>query len=399
MNNDSRLKSKSITIEEFIFYFALFLYCAYVMLANTVWIYEAEDTILMIRKVLRYSIFFLICLDILYINEYTPFRLSIYIVLFGIALLEWKQIDYSGLFLQFGLILCAGNKDFKKIVNYLMVLILLWLVFVHGLCFFGVIEDYTYTHTLGSYSQTAHSLGFKAYNHLGFMAMAISLMFIYVKKPGFLCLLMLLIVNYLYYKIHTTRLSLLIVFAGAFLYVISFHLRMIKFSWKGWTKVFTILPLLMFLMVFFLVYMYDKGKLKISLSFMSTLESRLKYSVYFYKTYGIKILGQHIEMNTISDKHYNGADNNVYLDSGYVYSLIVYGLVLTLIILIMYTLISRHIIKKGDVVLIVWFIVMLGAIVVNNFILNLIFNPLLFLFPKAINDFISGSSNGIYEEI
>ena len=125
----------------------------------------------------------------------------------------------------------------------------------------------------------------------------------------------------------------------------------------------------------------------------------LGFCVYFYKTYGIKILGQHIEMNTISDKHYNGADNNVYLDSGYVYSLIVYGLVLTLIILIMYTLISRHIIKKGDVVLIVWFIVMLGAIVVNNFILNLIFNPLLFLFPKAINDFISGSSNGIYEEI
>ena len=376
--------SIKISDREIFFFSELFLYCCYSMLANTIWYYEIPNVISLIRNICKYAILLLIIFQMSYTEKFTIQTMLYYVAIGCLVVIIWLTGGYSGLFLQFGIILCASKIEYRKIVDFLFKNVLAWALIIHCLCFLGVLSDYTYVHKLGNTIMLAHSWGFLSYNHLGFMAMALTTMWLYLKKRNYVEILIVALLNYLYYRIHTTTLALVIAESVLLLYIM-----VCKWNWIWPGKkirlfIASIYSVLLCGSVVLLVYLYATNRFAITLSFMNTIRNRISYSIYFFQKYGVHLFGQNIEMHSIQERFYNGAADNLYIDSGYIYSLIAYGILFTILILIMYTIVFRYIAKNNDKYLFIWLIVILTATVVNNFLVNIVFNPILFLFPAAI---------------
>ena len=77
-----------------------------------------------------------------------------------------------------------------------------------------------------------------------------------------------------------------------------------------------------------------------------------------------------------------------YIDSGYVYALLVYGIIVFLLLIIAHSFIFRYAVVKEDSMLWIWCTEICIFSLLNNSLINLNMNPLLLLLPIAIKDFI-----------
>ena len=72
------------------------------------------------------------------------------------------------------------------------------------------------------------------------------------------------------------------------------------------------------------------------------------------------------------------SDTYFYLDSGYLYLLLGYGLVVFLVIMSAYMIVFRYALKSNDKKLFIWCIIVSVFSFVNNIIVDVNINPLLF---------------------
>lgn len=292
------------------------------------------------------------------------------------------------------LVLASDGTDYKCIIKCVAFAIIFATVLVILMCALHAIPDYTYTHRVGNVIKVAHSWGFKYYSSLGYVSMALTAMYLYLHDDiSFFKLSIIAIFNYFLFLVHTTQLSLLLSVIFLVAYVFTRKLNLLNFNNKFWKVVSTIIPSLLCLGTIWLVELYNKNALILSLQF-STLTSRLKYSVQAIDQYGISLFGSEVTMYGNTQKYYGNATSGFYIDSGFLYSLIAYGIIFTVLIIFIYTLIYRYIASSGDSFLFVWLSVILVACVVNNFLLNCYFNPIIFLLPYALRNSFENKHQG-----
>ena len=252
-------------------------------------------------------------------------------------------------------------------------------------CVVNILPDYTYTHRMGDIIKVAHSYGFKYYSSPGYIAMALTAIYLYLhENSSYFKLGIIAFINYALFLYHTNQTSILISVFLIIVYIFTRKIKILTFDNKIWNCFSTVFPSLLCLGTVELINLYAINALILSQSF-STLTSRLKYSLQAINQYGISLFGTKVTMYGNTQRYYGNATSGFYIDSGFLYSLIAYGIIFTVVLILIYTIIYKYTVKC-DGFLFVWMSVILAACVVNNYLLSCYFNPLIFLLPQAIQN-------------
>lgn len=373
---------RRIKVSDFLFFNALICYCAHYFL-NASLLEEILPNIFF--TLLKIVILALLFLKWMTVENFTEKKIFTWGIILSALLLVMLTGGYRALMLSVCLIISGQNVDFDKIIKVLFFNTIFWLVVIVLLCKIGILPDYTFEHNVGGVSTVAHSFGFKYYSWIGYISMAATMMWIYLRKRlNIFELGILVALNVLLYKFHTTNLPLGLTLLFILAYFVVEKMHIIQFKSKVWKMVATILPVVLCSFTFTVVIAYGKGLFSLSISWMNTIVSRLKYSVQAIEEYGIHLYATNVEQLGNTAKVYGEADSSFYIDSGYVYSIIAYGIIFTVIILVFYTILFRYLYKNNNRILYIWITSLLFASCVNNFLYDIINNPVLFLIPTAL---------------
>ncbi len=371
----------NVKLKDFLFFSALTFYCLYYFLNTSLFGPMFPGALRLVRMIVVALVF----MKWMIAERYTEKKIWIW----GVLLLSLVSIivigRYKVIFMSICLIISGQDIDFEKIVKALFLNTIIWSLLIAAACTVGIIPDYIYDHQLGGKIMTAHSLGFKYYSTLGYFSMAVTMMWIYLrKKVHILELIVLAVCNYLLFLVHTTNLSfyLTLLFMAAYFCVEKVHL--IRFADKFWKFFATILPFSLCSITVLIVFAYKKGLFKVGISWMNTIVGRLEYSVEAIERYGIHMFSTRVEQLGNTALVYGGESSAFYIDSGYVYSIIAYGIFFTVISLMAYTVLLRYLYMTKQRVLYLWIVTMLFASIMNNFLYDIINNPVLFLIPVAV---------------
>lgn len=308
---------------------------------------------------------------------------------------------YGNVIVDFFLIISADDIDFRHIIKFSLYEMLA----ISG-CFFllsqiGMIPDYTYSRGFVNNGMVAHTYGFLYYAMPAYIVMIAIIEYCYLRgdKCRYVELLLLGILNALLYQVHTTRLALFIGFAFLLGYMIVFKLRLINIKGFFWKNIATLTPLASMLVMIWLVSLSAKGYFDLGKGFWETLNARFIYSALALKNYGVHLFGTEVQMVGSYLLTYGGAtDPGIYIDSGYIYILVAYGLLFTALLLISHVALLKYLYKKNYIFCYLWLEILLLASNVNNFLLDPMFNPVLFLLPKAISEGIRVARKRIDEK-
>lgn len=372
---------RRVKLNEILFFSALMCYCAHYFIDGSL----IESKIPAILKVLKAVILALLFFKWMIAERYNKKKTAVW----GIFLIAVFMVSitgkYKGILLSMCLVISGQDIEFDKIVKVLLTNTLAWSAVIVLLCKAGFLPDYTFVHQLGASSTIGHSYGFRYYSWIGYIAMAVTMMWIYLrKKAGLLELLILAVMNYLLYKVHTTNLSFYITLMFMLAYYCVEKLKIVRFQGRFWKFLATILPFSLCGVTMAAVIAYGKGIFSVSVSWMNTIVGRLEYSVEALQRYGIHLFATRVEQLGNTAMIYEGAETAFYIDSGYVYSIIAYGIFFTLISLTLYTLLFRHLYYMKERILYLWIATLLFASIINNFAYDIINNPVLFLIPAAV---------------
>lgn len=281
------------------------------------------------------------------------------------------------MFIVYILALAAGIKeDSERIIRFFFVINSLQVVAVLLLCLFGVLENEEFVHS--GIEILAYSLGFTYYTALAYIVLFLSVMYFYIKKNKNQILMYsicVLVCNYLVYKVTTTRLTMVLAVAWIVLVWVYKKLHLMKFRRMNLWIATVMFPGMMALSVL-LPFIYTKS------SFLTRLNAALNARLYFsregFARYSVRLFGNHIITNS------GGLDEQwrntyFYIDSGYVYLLLGYGLIIAVLTITAYTALSRYAVKTQQVNLFLWCMIICIFSFVNNPILDLGINPLLFV--------------------
>lgn len=379
--NKMKFQSK-VKAKEFLFFNALIFYCADYFLGSSLFDYILPRTFFVLLK----GIFFvLLGMKFLIFEKFTAKKLTLTAVIVFCSCIVMITGNYSSLFTFVFLSLSGADIDFDKIIRILLINMICWTLVIILACKAGILQDYTFIHRIGETWRLAHSLGFKYYGWLGYNLMAVSMMWIYLRQGiKMIESIILICLNYAFYLIHTTNLAFILTIFFIVLCYCTETLKIVSFKSRFWKWGATLLPSVLGGGTFLLVLLFRNGKFTITLPFLNTINSRLKYSVQALEQYGIHLFGTHVIQVGNTEKYYGNASTGFYIDSGYIYSIIAYGLVFTLLLLVLYTVLLRYLYNENKRILFIWFTLIIGACCVNNFLIDFISNPILFLIPNAI---------------
>lgn len=374
----------SIKVKELLFYIAIIFYCAEYYISASVLDYKLPKTFLTLLQLIV-----LLCLLMKWImtERYTLKKLVSMFVIMISSVIVATTGNYISLLLFVSIVFLSTEIDFDKIIQLLEINIWMWLIIIILLCKVGFLEDYTYWHNIGTISTLAHSWGFKYYGWLGYTAMALSMMWVYRHKEiNVLQGITIIILNFIFYKVHTTNLPLILTIGFVVLCYLSENALISKLMDRVFKILAWVTPFGLYAGTWILIILYKKGKFLIEFSNLNTIISRIKYSAQAIEIYGLHLFGTHVTQIGNVDIYYRNASstNAIYIDSGFVYSTIAYGLILTVIFLIIYTLIGVYLSKKNNYILSIWLLMMMAACCVNNFMCDIINNPIILLLPSVV---------------
>lgn len=288
------------------------------------------------------------------------------------------------------LIFAAYNISFKKIAvcSILANSIMIIYTIIGGVT--GKFRDYTYSHqTLDGKTVIAHSYGFLYYSTVSFMILYLSIMFIYIinEKYRFKSILVLTVLNFIVYRIFTARMPFIV-----YLIVVGFYFAINKiriFNLKGWGwKVITnILPTLLTIVSILPCYIYNASS-SLIVAINLIFNSRASQGYQALNKYGINLFGHQIEMYGTYSLKYGNANKMIglsylYIDNGYLYSLLAYGIVFTVFLLIVYTGLFNFS-RTRNKILYIWIFAVLIFDLVNNSFLAIEYNPIILAGISAI---------------
>ena len=226
-----------------------------------------------------------------------------------------------------------------------------------------------------------HPLGYVFSTYLPNVFLYVSLSWIVLRnhKLSVFESIFLLFLNYVLYDFTDTRtvfyLVNLLIFALIFIRIFNIDYktrvlgRILKFL--------TIYSFLLFSLLSILIQVfYDPGS-SWMFALNKALSGRLAYGYYAYDTYGLSILGQHIEYVDLLDV--NQYNKLFVVDSGYLKVLLDQGIVLFIFIFLGFFRLGKRIVLKNNIYLGLAIIFSLINIMINPHLLLITFNPFIFL--------------------
>ncbi len=298
--------------------------------------------------------------------------------------------SYSTPLLVMMLILACENVPQEKIILRMQIGLLVWSFVVFLLCYLGVLTNYVYAHNLNGVYIQVYAYGFKYYSTIGYIAMAELMAYLMQRKKEcyWLELACIVLADYLLYRIHTTTLAFYAVLLFVLAYIVTHKIKIFNFSkWKRfWTFIAIGIPWAAMGITLISVSLYrTSGMTQLLRVFNGNqLIARLRFSSQAIDMYGINLFGSQVEVYGQTAFIYGGAKSEFYIDSGYMYSLIVYGVVFTLMILSLYSLILKYIYLTQKDTLFLYMLIFTGICIINNFLLSASYNPLLLIGGSAI---------------
>lgn len=377
-----KIKSGKIKLKELLFFSAWTIYILYTYFSASVIAYKIPH--------IFFSALMLVVMALLFIKWVYTERISlkktiILVLVFTLSSFAALTGEYESLILTMFMIFSSGDIENSKIIRHLAVWTFFCAILIIAMSLIGIIPNYTYPHNSGNKIVIANSFGFKHYITLGCIVMTLSAIYLYFKeKIRIIDCLIVLIINYLAFKFHTGRLTFIITSAMVVTMYMAEKIKVNVFRFRPISIFLTISPYIFMFFTLLSVYTYFTGKLRIINQFWGTTESRLISSIQAIQTYGIHLWGTHIEQYGITATYYQNGASSFFVDSGYVFVLIAYGAVFSIMYLGLLSILFRFIISTQSRKLVIWFGYILLACVVNNFLTDLVNNPILFYIPSAL---------------
>ena len=373
---------KRITLKNLLFSSALSINYFYIIVGASLYSYEWSSTFI---KMLKILLILLLAMQWLITERISFSRFVTLAFLFTLTCIGVIPGGYETIVITVFFIFSARNIDFEIILKLLAVNILLWSGVVILSCLAGRIDDYVYPHLVGSGRVVAHSLGFKHYISLGTMGLTITFIWLYFKKKiSIIESAIIILLSYLFYKVHTNRLTFLLSVALVCLCYFFNKKNKFPFSSRMWKIISIILPAFNYVFTLILLLLYKNNFFSFNSNFLSTIASRLSSSLKAIDLYGIGLFGEKIIQYGITKTYYGNAVTDFYVDSGYVFSLIGYGILFSLVLIFLYSKLYKYIWNKKNTILYIYLGLILMASLVNDFLLDVSINPILFLIPKAL---------------
>ena len=379
-----KLRIKQRPSEVWIFQIILFIYVALQLLASSTFDYLLPHSFF---RVIRYGV---LLSTLFLILIYRKYSLKYTLTIFFIAIVLIIMLLFNEVFLAVAipllLVLASKVTNFNDILKCIMSATIFATTFIILSCVLNILPDYTYAHMIGDVVKVAHSYGFKYYSSPGYITMTLTAIYLYLhENSSYLRLCVIFLIDYALFLLHTNQTSILVSIFLIVIYIFTKKIKILNFNNKICNFFSVIFPSFLCFGTIGLVNLYKINVLILPQS-LSTLTSRLENSLQAINQYGISLFGTTVTMYGGTQKHYGNALSSFYIDSGFLYSLIAYGVVFTVAIILIYTIIYRYTVNSNDAFLFVWLSVILAACVVNNYLLNCCFNPLIFLLPQAIQN-------------
>ena len=290
------------------------------------------------------------------------------------------------LYLVFVLFLMNSEcVKFDKLIKCTIVAVFLSTLLVVALSVAGVIPDYIFIRD--ETGEAAHSLGFAYYYNVSAQITFVSVMYLYIKENvSWFMLFVIATVSYACYKMCTTRLPFFIMLIVLMMYIFMCKFNFIKNLNTKFFKVYSV-SAFPAITLFCVVAALNYNSHNVVYKFANEIfNGRLSLSKRAFNMYGMKLLGQPIEME---GRTYGEIQNDYFfIDSGYILSVIEYGLLATTIIAILYSIAYLYACKENDKKLFIWITMILGFNVVNGCWLAVVYNPILYVLFHMNKDYI-----------
>ena len=373
----------TINLEALLYYPAIIFYCAQYYIGASLLDYKLPKTLTLLLQMLVLG-----CLFVKWIvtEKYTFKKITWMLIILASAAVVAYSGKYMSLFLFICLVFSSTGVSFDKIIKVLEMNVWFWMIAIILLCKMGMLQDYTYYHTVGI-GGLAHSWGFKYYGWLGYTSMALTMMWVYRhKKLKLWHCIVILALNYAFYKVHTTNLTLVLTAGFVLACYCTEGIQIVKLKSRFWEFIAVIMPICLYAATWSLVIMYKVGKIFISIPILASIVKRMQYSAQALELYGIHLFGTHVTQVGNVDIYYKNVSRTgaIYIDSGFIYSTIAYGMIFTVLLLIIYTWLGIYLYKTNNRVLFIWLMLMMAACCVNNFMCDIINNPIILILPSAI---------------
>ena len=361
-----------------LFYYAYIIYLISMFLTYTMFDYIPTFTI--INNGIRYTVVPALLVASLAQNKIQANNTLI--ILSGIILFLLFNFvfsfDKSTLLVVF-IIFIAKDVNYESIITVSLWVTIGMLLFIFGSCTLGLIENRIYVQEFGT--RVRYSWGFSYANMPSKFFLSITMMVIYLRKSKitFKEIILLLLLNSVFYLGTTTRMPLIIaisIILGAII---------IKYSKdNGVIKNFLLrygvccVPISAFISIAG-TYLYPKYKF---LHFINQLiNNRFYYGYKALSDYGVTILGRKLppfvgpmEIRDNPQLTYN------YVDSAYLQLLLTEGLIFVLILCVLFVLLGKKILKNKDFYTAFILIVIATCSIIEPGLLKLSYYPFLFYF-------------------
>lgn len=338
---------------------------------------DNHEMILSKIKIILYGIGFLL----IFFYKFNKYSLLDYLLI-PIFILSYY---YSGIGLTlFFLFIFSKYIKFDLILKCFLISIFCGAVFVYITYLFDMYEysDVNfYRENSNGKTVFRHPLGYVFSTYLPNVFLYVSLSWIVLRNHKFSVFesIFLLFLNYVLYDFTDTRtvfyLVNLLIFALIFIRIFN-----IDYKTKVLGRILKFLTVYSFLLFSFLSILiqvfYDPSS-SWMFALNKALSGRLAYGYYAYDTYGLSILGQHIEYVDLLDV--NQYNKLFVVDSGYLKVLLDQGVVLFIFILFGFFRLGKRIVLKNNIYLGLAIIFSLVNIMINPHLLLITFNPFIFL--------------------
>lgn len=339
---------------------------------------------------LKYCLYLTVVLSFISImlkGRFTLLNIMLFLFLVSMGL-YFKQVHLDSKILPISFLIIAANTikaDHIVRTFFFSLFILTSLIIL--LSFLGVLRDNVQLHKIGDVVYESHSLGFNWYSGTTFRAITLIFSYLYLNryKVNYLKLFSILLLSVLLVLLTTRRLLLLVSVTTVFLYLLAYKFHVLEFKSKLWKYVSLFAYPAAFMFYIVLVFstfvspdFYDW--------YDENTSGRLSLTLSAFLQYPITLMGNVVDLVGAIEAEYSTLEYN-YIDSGYIYWLLVYGVLFCLFIVISHIVIFYRSYKTRNKFLYIWCLLLAFMNISNDFFTASYLNPVIFLllakFPKV----------------
>lgn len=308
------------------------------------------------------------------------------IITTGLAFfIKTYHLDISLLPISF-LVFAANGISLSHIFKISLTTTIVLTSVVVCLSLMGVLSDIIVSRSVEDQDFDAHCLGFKYYSFPAFRFIFIVFLSLYFMKdsPHFLKVSGILVFIFLAYLITSKRLFLLATLSFLFLFVTVYKFNILKFISRKWKYMsFVLFPSMLVLSIVLPIATFVSPLLIDWIN--ENTSGRMALMIQAFYEYPVNLWGNNIDMVGAVEAEYSSLQY-FYIDSGYVYWLLVYGVIVTCLILLAYTTLFYRAYINNNRYVYIYCILVAFINLSNDFFSISYVNPLIFLIFADISE-------------